>query len=86
MTIRSPIIVTGRSLVKSIRSFDLEIAFYKTLTGLPCLPGSKSLASGYVDAKNRQRVLGGLTVKIQADKMALFRNGTYMGNQVCLIC
>ena len=28
-----------------------------------CLPGTKSLASSYVDAKNRQRVFGVLTVE-----------------------
>jgi len=50
-----------------------------------CLPGSESMASSYVDAKNRQRVFDGLTVKMQADKMTLFRKGTYMGNQVYLI-
>ena len=50
-----------------------------------CSPGSESLASSYVDGKNRQRVFGCLTVKLQADKMALLRKGTYMGNQKCLI-
>jgi hypothetical protein len=32
-----------------------------------CLPGTKSLASSHVDAKNRQRVFGGLTVKCRVD-------------------
>jgi len=50
-----------------------------------CLPGSETMVFQDVDAYNRQRVFGGLTVKLQADKMALFRKGTYMGNQKCLI-
>ena len=32
-------------------------------TGMHCSPGSESLASSYVDGKNRQRVLGVLTVE-----------------------
>ena len=35
----------------------------KTCMGRPCLPGSESLASSYVDGKNRQRVFGILTVE-----------------------
>ena len=32
-----------------------------------CLPGSESLASSYVDGKNRQRVFGVLTVECRVD-------------------
>ena len=32
-----------------------------------CLPGSESLASSYVDAKNRQRVFAVLTVECRVD-------------------
>ena len=55
------------------------------MAAIHCLQGGETLASSYVDAKNCQRFFGGLTVKMQADKMTLFRKGTYMGNQVCLI-
>ena len=32
-----------------------------------CLPGGESLASSYVDAKNRQRVFGVLTAECRVD-------------------
>lgn len=50
-----------------------------------CLQGSESLASSYVDAKNRQHVLDGLTAEIRTDTLTMVLKRIILGNQVYLI-
>ncbi len=61
------------------------MVFYAYITYQPFVISPTHPLKRYVDAKNRQRVFGGLTVKMQADKMTLLRKGAYMGDQIYLI-
>ena len=47
-----------------------------------CLPGSESLASSYVDGKNRQRVFAVLTVECRVDIFVSVLKKGPLGNRV----
>ena len=50
-----------------------------------CLPSTEILAQQDVDAKNRQRVLDGLTAEKRADTITLVLNRIILGDQFYLI-
>ena len=50
-----------------------------------CLPSTKSLASSYADAKNRQQVSGGLTAEKHIGTIMVVLKRITWGNQVYLI-
>ena len=50
-----------------------------------CLPSTEILAQQDADAKNRQRVLDGLTAEIHADTITMVLKRIIWGNQGCLI-
>ena len=50
-----------------------------------CLQGTETLAQQDVVAKNRQRVLDGLTAEIRADTITMALKRIIWGNQVYLI-
>ena len=60
-------------------------AICKTLTGLPCLPSTETLAQQDVDVKNRQRVLDGLTAEKRVGTITVVLKRIIWGNQDCLI-
>ncbi len=50
-----------------------------------CLSSTETMAKQDVDAKNRQRVLDGLTAKIRTDTITMVLKRIILGNQVYLI-
>ena len=50
-----------------------------------CLPGTETMASSYVDAKNRQQVSDGLTAEKRAGTISVVLERAICGNQVRLI-
>ena len=48
-----------------------------------CLPGTETMASSYVDAKNRQQVSGGLTVEKRAGTISVvLKRNMYEGSDL----
>ena len=50
-----------------------------------CLPDTETVAQQDVDAKNRQRVLDGLTAEKRVGTITVVLKRIIWGNQVCLI-